>query len=83
MSGAIGWVNMIVRGGETTYEALYQPSYRHSARRVPSSEPLNTWKTEQQAVEALKRVAASDGSEIIIRAGKYHYNTRKHGEVIS
>lgn len=84
---AHGTINMIVRGKEPYFEAVYEQSYRHSARRLAGSLAseghLWLFRDEAEAVAALERQAAQDGVQIRIQAGAYPRGTRQRGDIIA
>lgn len=81
---AWGTVNGLIRDGVLVFEAIYQPSYRHNARRLAggASQSPEMWVTEAAAIAALERQAEQDGNAITIQAGKYPRGTRKMGQVL-
>ena len=62
---ALGLVKQLIRDGKTVFEAVYQPSYRHTARRVCGPRDL-MWSSQNDAVRALKHTAHNDGVSIDI-----------------
>lgn len=84
MNHAYGTVNALTRDNVLVYEAIYQPSYRHVARRLagPSAPSSYTWSTEAAAIAALERAAERDGASITVQAGKYPRGTRRMGAVL-
>lgn len=78
-----GTINVLERGGRQVFEAIYQPSYRHNARRLDFSPDCVGWPTEASAIAALERQAERDGTSCAIQAGKYPRGTRTHGQVIA
>jgi hypothetical protein len=89
VSRAYGVVNALVRDGILVYEAIYQPSYRHNARRLDSALDLDGpcgghhYPTESAAALAIERAAERDGADVTVQAGSYPRGTRRRGEVIS
>lgn len=83
MNNAIGTVNMLIREGAAVYEALYQPSYRHTTRRLSSLAESQMWPTEAAAIMAIERAADNDGASVMVSAGTYPRGTRKRGEIFS
>lgn len=75
---AHGTVNGLIREGALVFEAIYQESYRHNARRL-SGNVGEHWATEAQAISALTRQA---GGSITIQAGKYPPGTRRQGQIL-
>jgi hypothetical protein len=76
-------VNVLVRCGRQVFEAIYEPSYRHSARRLDCSVDCVGWPSEGDAITALERAARVDGCEITIQAGTYPRGTRRRGDVLA
>lgn len=78
---------MLIRDGLAVYEAIYQKSYRHAARRLAGTLATNglswSFRSETEAVDALERQADLDGVRIGIQAGSYHPGTRRLGDVIA
>lgn len=87
MQRAYGTVNCLEREGTLKFEAIYQPSYRHSARRLPGTRAAQglLWAhdTENAAICALARAAEVDGTSLTIQAGAYPRGTRRSGETIA
>jgi len=80
---AYGQINALMRDGRLVYEAMYQPSYRHTWRRLAPSDRASHWSTEDAAIIALERRAEEDGAGITIQAGTYPRGTRRTGDIIA
>lgn len=78
---------MLIREDRPMFEAIYQQSYRHCARRMAGSLAseghLWAFRSETEAVAALELTAERDGVRIGIQAGTYPRGTRKRGSTIA
>jgi hypothetical protein len=87
MQRAYGTVNCLEREDALVFEAIYQPSYRYAARRLPGTLApqglLWAHENEGEAIRALERAAEVDGTSLTIQAGTYPRGTRRRDEVIA